>query len=234
MFAAGVPEGLSAGDYVLIAVSDTGRGMDPAISRRVFEPFFTTKDVGKGTGLGLSQVYGFVRQSGGHVRIDSAPDVGTSVEIYLPRAAAGAVQLPEPVAGGTVSVSGDEAILVVEDHDDLRDYLVGTLVELGYTVAAAANASEALALVEQREDLDLLLTDVVLPGGMNGRQLSLRAVQLRPGLKVLFMTGYAENAIVHDGRVDPDVALISKPFTGGQLAEKVRARLDGRPLALRP
>ena len=221
----GVPEGLRAGQYVMIAVSDTGCGMDSETRQKVFEPFFTTKEVGKGTGLGLSQVYGFVRQSGGHVRIYSEPGVGTNVKIYLPRARVGVQAEPERRAE-PAALSGDEKILVVEDHEDLRHYIVGILTDLGYEVVATADGPSALAMIEQRPDLDLLLTDVVLPGGMNGRQIATRALQLRPGLKILFMTGYTQNAIVHDGRLDAGVALISKPFTYDQLGSKVRAELD--------
>jgi PAS domain S-box-containing protein len=223
----GVPEGLLAGQYVMIAVSDTGSGMDLETQQKVFEPFFTTKEVGKGTGLGLSQVYGFVRQSGGHVRIYSEPGVGTNVKIYLPRARAGALaeapdRRPKPAA-----LAGDEKILVVEDHEDLREHIAGILTDLGYEVVATADGPSALAMIGQRPDLDLLLTDVVLPGGMNGRQIATEALRLRPGLKILFMTGYTPNAIVHDGRLDAGVALISKPFTYDQLGAKVRAELDG-------
>ena len=222
----GVPEGLQPGQYVMIAVSDTGCGMEADTQHKVFEPFFTTKEVGKGTGLGLSQVYGFVRQSGGHVRIYSEPGVGTSVKIYLPRAPAGvraerADTRPEPMA-----LSGDEKILLVEDHEDLREHVAGILADLGYEVVATADGPTALAMIEERSDFDLLLTDVVLPGGMNGRQIATRALELRPGLKVLFMTGYTHNAIVHEGRLDAGVALISKPFTYDQLGAKVRAELD--------
>ena len=225
-YVAAVPEGLRAGQYVMIAVSDTGCGMDSETQQKVFEPFFTTKEVGKGTGLGLSQVYGFVRQSGGHVRIYSEPGVGTNVKIYLPRVSAQAraepVRRPEPAA-----LTGDERILVVEDHEDLRHYIVGILTDLGYEVVATADGPSALETIADRPDLDLLLTDVVLPGGMNGRQIATEALRLRPGLKILFMTGYTHNAIVHDGRLDAGVALISKPFTYDQLGAKVRAELDG-------
>jgi CheY-like chemotaxis protein len=199
----------------------------------VFEPFFTTKEAGKGTGLGLSQVYGFVRQSGGHVRIYSEPQVGTTVRIYLPRARADPLPAPNEARQSPAPVSGDETILVVEDQDELREYIVGILSELGYRVAASATGPAALRVIAERPDLDLLLTDVVLPGGMNGRELSKQALLLRPTLKILFMTGYTQNAIVHDGRLDADVALISKPFTFDQLAAKVRAQLDGLPLVVR-
>jgi PAS domain S-box-containing protein len=226
----GVPEGLRAGQYVMIAVSDTGSGMDSDIQQRVFEPFFTTKDIGKGTGLGLSQVYGFVRQSGGHVRIYSEVGVGTNVKIYLPRARAGAAAETPERRSEPAALSGDEKILLVEDHEDLRAHIAGILTDLGYEVAATADGPSALAMIERRPDFDLLLTDVVLPGGMNGRQIATEALRLRPGLKILFMTGYTQNAIVHDGRLDAGVALISKPFTYDELGAKVRAELDGLPV----
>ncbi|MET1112198.1 MAG: ATP-binding protein [Allosphingosinicella sp.] len=233
-YVGGVPEGLTPGQYVMIAVSDTGCGMAADTQRKVFEPFFTTKEIGKGTGLGLSQVYGFVRQSGGHVRVYSELGVGTSVKIYLPRARAGVHAerpdtRPEPVA-----LSGDEKILLVEDHEDLREHVAGILTDLGYEVLATADGPAALAALEAGGEFDLLLTDVVLPGGMNGRQIATRALELRPGLKILFMTGYTQNAIVHDGRLDAGVALISKPFTYDQLGTKVRAQLDGLPTPRRP
>ncbi|MGA9582971.1 MAG: ATP-binding protein [Allosphingosinicella sp.] len=228
-----VPEGLRPGQYVMIAVSDTGCGMAADTRHKVFEPFFTTKEVGKGTGLGLSQVYGFVRQSGGHVRIYSELGVGTSVKIYLPRARAGARAERPEARPEPVSISGDEKILLVEDHEDLREHIAGILADLGYDVLAVADGPAALAAIEAHSDFDLLLTDVVLPGGMNGRQIAIRARQLRPELKILFMTGYTQNAIVHDGRLDEGVALISKPFTYDQLGAKVRAELDGLGIASR-
>jgi PAS domain S-box-containing protein len=226
-YVAGIPEGLRPGQYVMVAVSDTGSGMDSETQRRVFEPFFTTKETGKGTGLGLSQVYGFVRQTGGHVRVYSEVGVGTTVKIYLPRTRLLAEPAEAEPRQRQATVSGDETILVVEDQEQLREYITGILAELGYKVAAAATGAAALALIARRDDFDLLLTDVVLPGGMNGRELSTLALRLRPGLRILFMTGYTQNAIVHDGRLDADVALISKPFTFDQLAAKVRAQLDG-------
>jgi PAS domain S-box-containing protein len=232
-YVAGIPEGLPPGQYVMVAVSDTGSGMDSEIRQKVFEPFFTTKEAGKGTGLGLSQVYGFVRQTGGHVRIYSELGVGTTVKIYLPRTRSEVLPAETGNRQGAAALNGDETILVVEDQDELRDHITGILSELGYRVAASADGAEALRLIAEREDFDLLLTDVVLPGGMNGRELSNRALRLRPGLKILFMTGYTHNAIVHDGRLDADVALISKPFTFDQLAAKVRAQLDGIPLTVR-
>ncbi|HYW15557.1 MAG TPA: ATP-binding protein [Allosphingosinicella sp.] len=223
----GIPEGLRPGQYVMIAVSDTGCGMALDTQAKVFEPFFTTKEVGKGTGLGLSQVYGFVRQSGGHVRIYSELGVGTSVKIYLPRARAGVKAERRESNVEPTAIRGDERILLVEDHEDLREHVAGILADLGYQVTATADGPSALAAIEEGSDFDLLLTDVILPGGMNGRQIATRALQLRPRLKVLFMTGYTQNAIVHDGRLDAGVALISKPFTYDQLGAKVRAQLDG-------
>jgi CheY-like chemotaxis protein len=212
---------------VLIAVSDTGCGMSPETLAQVFEPFFTTKDVGKGTGLGLSQVYGFVRQSGGHIRIYSEPGEGTAVKIYLPRLmaearlpAAGTARAAAPVHGGV------ESILVVEDHDDLRAFSTGVLRELGYHVLEAANGRSALEVLQTEHDVHLLFTDVVLPEGMDGRRLADEAKRRRPGLKVLFTTGYTRNAIVHNGRLDAGVDLISKPFSFEALAAKVREILD--------
>lgn len=219
------PEPVAAGPYVMLAVTDTGVGMDRATVDKVFEPFFTTKEAGKGTGLGLSQVYGFVRQTGGHIRVYSEPGFGTTVKIYLPRlhgAVAASEALPEPanVDGGS------ETILVVEDHDDLRAYSAGVLQELGYTVLEAANGYAALDQLQSANNVALLFTDVVMPAGLDGRQLADEAVRRRPDLKILFTTGYTRNAIVHNGQLDPGVNLISKPFTFRELALKVRTLLD--------
>jgi signal transduction histidine kinase/ActR/RegA family two-component response regulator len=225
-------ETVPAGQYVMIAVTDQGVGMDRETLQHVFEPFFTTKEVGKGTGLGLSQVYGFVRQSGGSVRVYSELGEGTTVKIYLPRMAAehtAAEPNAEPVA--PASVRGQETILLVEDHDELRAYSSGILRELGYQVLTAANGMEAIATLDDQADIALLFTDVVLPGGMNGRQIADEALRRRPGLKVLFTTGYTRNAIVHNGAVDRGVELIVKPFGFDQLALKVRRILDGEPQA---
>ncbi len=212
--------------YVMLAVMDNGAGMSRETLARAFEPFFTTKDVGHGTGLGLSQVYGFVKQSGGHVIVQSQLGEGTEVRIYMPRHTAD-LELDSPdgipaVARGHAS----ETILVVEDEDDVRAHTRGILVELGYNVLEAPNGPLALDRIEQHSEIRLLFTDVGLPGGMNGRQLSDAARQRRPGLKVLFTTGYARDAIVHDGRLDPGVDLIAKPFTFSALAGKLREILD--------
>ena len=214
------------GQYVAIAVSDTGGGMSPETIARAFEPFYTTKPVGRGTGLGLSQVYGFVKQSGGHVKIYSEVGQGTTVKLYRPRhTAAPAAEdeaEPMPVPEG----SSAETILVVEDDDDVRTYSVEILRELGYRVIEAHDGASALRLLERQAKVDLLFSDVVLPGGMTGAQLAEAARSVAPDLKVLFTTGYARNAIIHHGRLDKGVQLITKPFGSSDLAAKVRDVLD--------
>jgi PAS domain S-box-containing protein len=221
-----IPEPVEVGQYVMIAVADTGTGMDQATVEHAFEPFFTTKEVGRGTGLGLSQVYGFVRQSAGHVKVYSELDEGTTVKIYLPRYVGADERVedatPSQAAAGAI---GTETILVVEDDDALRSYTVETLAELGYRVLSATKGDAALEILNSGNAIDLLFTDVVMPGGLNGRQLADEAVRRRPGLKVLFTTGYTRNAIVHHGRLDPGVQMIGKPFS--ILTRKVRAILDG-------
>ena len=217
------------GQYVMIAVSDNGTGMTADVVERAFEPFFSTKSAGQGTGLGLSQVYGFIKQSKGHIKIYSEVGEGTTVKVYLPRL------LQDVDRGDTemqstdaVEGSGHETILVVEDDRDVRAYLVEILRDLNYRVLSAHDAVSALGLIENAEiRIDLLLTDVVLPG-MNGRQLAEQAKNRRPDLKVLFTTGYSRNAIVHQGRLDPGVAMIQKPITQERLAARVRDLLDGR------
>ena len=215
-----------AGQYVGIFVSDSGVGMPQDIIGKAFEPFFTTKDVGQGTGLGLSQVYGFVRQSGGHVKIYSEVGIGTTVKIYLPRliTSHSATEGENPVT--TVPSGFGETILVVEDEPEVRNFAVETLRELNYHVLDAPNGSRALRILDAHREIVLLLTDVGLPGGMNGRQLADEACRRRPDLKVLFTSGYARNAIVHHGRLDPGVELITKPFTFSGLAARVRHVLD--------
>jgi PAS domain S-box-containing protein len=217
---------VAPGEYVSIAVSDTGVGMDDTTIAKAFEPFFTTKPVGRGTGLGLSQVYGFVKQSGGYVKIYSKVGEGTTVKIYLPRlVSADAVAEDEPdvpIAEG----ESEETILVVEDDDDVRTYSVEILRELGYRVVEAHDGPSALRLLERQARVDLLFTDVVLPGGVTGAQVAAEAREVKPGLKVLFTTGYARDAIVHRGRLDMGVKLIAKPFGSEELATKVRDVLD--------
>lgn len=212
------------GQYVQLSVSDRGEGMTKEILDRVFEPFFTTKQPGEGTGLGLSQVYGFVKQSGGHVRICSEPDNGTTVNIYLPRSHARADE-HEAHRTTSLSVSGNETILVVEDDENVRVFVSETLRELKYKVIEARNATSALKALEDHVNVDLLLTDVILPG-QNGRELAQVVRSKRPGIKVLFMTGYSRDAIVHQGRLDHGVDLIQKPLTQASLATKIRDVLD--------
>jgi CheY-like chemotaxis protein len=218
------------GQYVLIAVSDEGAGMTKEVMDRAFDPFFSTKGEGRGTGLGLSQVYGFIKQSKGHVKIYSEPDEGTTVKIYLPHLLQDIDQKTErEQLAEAVEGPGHETILVVEDDGDVRAYFVEVLRDLNYRVLSAHDAVSALGLIDQEDiRIDLLLTDVVLPG-MNGRQLAEKAQDRRPGLKVLFTTGYTRNAIVHQGRLDAGVEMIQKPITQEGLASRIRDLLDAPP-----
>lgn len=213
---------VSPGQYVLLAVTDTGAGMSPEVIQKAFDPFFTTKAAGQGTGLGLSQVHGFVKQSGGHVKIYSEPGRGTTVKLYLPRgqAAAGEAQAKTADAVPT-GLRSDMWILVVEDEVGVREFACSALHDLGYKTREASSGTAALELLQTAPEIELLLTDVVMPD-MNGRQLSEMARQRRPDLKVLFMTGYTRNAIVHNGVLDADAMLLTKPFTLSQLAHKIR------------
>jgi signal transduction histidine kinase/CheY-like chemotaxis protein len=219
--------GVKQGQYVMIAVSDTGSGMTRDVLVKAFEPFFTTKDIGKGSGLGLSQVYGFTSQSGGHAKIYSEVGEGTTVKLYLPRLqsselSADTVSTPQTVPRGRA----DQHILVVEDDEDVRIHALASLRELGYTVTEAADGPAALKILDARNDIALLFTDVGLPGGMNGRQLADEVRRRHPALPVLFTTGYARNAIVHQGRLDPGVELITKPFTFAELATRVHRIIE--------
>jgi len=215
------------GQYVAICVSDTGDGITKDILPRVFEPFFTTKDPGKGTGLGLSMVYGFVKQSGGHVKIYSEPGEGTTVKIYLPRVLARAEEPDQESHALVPEGAHNETILVCEDDADVRAYSVEILSELGYRVVEAADGNAALRMLDVHDGkIDLLFTDVVLPGGMTGADVAREARQRWPNLRVMFTTGYARNAIVHHGRLDPGVELVTKPFTYADLAARVRDILD--------
>jgi PAS domain S-box-containing protein len=217
------------GQYVMIAVTDTGEGMSPEVLGRVFEPFFTTKPPGAGTGLGLSQVYGFIQQSGGHISIHSEPGVGTKVKLYLPRSEA--VQGPAPAPRSPAAFDArarGEFVLVVEDEDDVRQFAVDALDEAGYRVAAAADGPAALSLLAEQPDIDIMVSDVVLGGLLDGGQLRDAALKLRPGLPVLFMTGYTRDAIMHNGRLDVGVNLLTKPFAARDLTQKVRQLLDAR------
>jgi CheY-like chemotaxis protein/two-component sensor histidine kinase len=220
-----VHQDVAPGPYVMIAVSDTGTGIPAAIRDKVFEPFFTTKGTGKGTGLGLSMVYGFVKQSAGHIKIYSEEGHGTTIKIYLPRAGHDATQTLEASASTAIE-GGSETIMVVEDDDLVRNYVVAQIRSMGYTPLAAANAAEALKLIDDGAPFDLLFTDVIMPGSMNGRGLADEAVKRRPSLKVLFTSGYTENAIVHHGRLDPGVLLLAKPYRKSDLARMIRTALD--------
>jgi PAS domain S-box-containing protein len=217
---------ITAGQYVLIAVADTGTGMPAEVIAKAFDPFYTTKSVGKGTGLGLSQVYGFVRQSGGHVKIYSEPGIGTTVKIYLPRHYGG---VAETVAKTDVAVPygglPSEVVMVVEDEERVRAVSVEALKELGYGVIEASTPAEAMRILEDGAEVSLLFTDVVMPQ-MSGRELADLARVRRPGLKVLYTTGYTRNAIVHNGILDPGTNLLTKPFSVDELANKVRTILD--------
>ncbi len=216
---------LTAGAYVLVSVTDTGTGMDPDVAAHAFEPFFTTKEVGKGTGLGLSQVYGFIKQSGGHVVIDSSPGVGTTFRLYLPRcerSAAGRrwTRTGQPDATPT----GHETVLVVEDNAEVLELAVTTIRDLGYRVLTAADGPSALNIVQGGEPIDLLFSDIVMPGGMNGFELINRARVIRQGLKALVTSGYAN---VHRPGADrPDVPLLLKPYRRADLAQCIRLALD--------
>jgi PAS domain S-box-containing protein len=208
------------GQYVMLAVTDTGKGIAPDVIEHVFDPFFTTKPEGEGTGLGLSMVHGFVTQSGGHVKIYSELGYGSTVRIYLPRSREDE-DLPtavenSPIAGGT------ETILVVEDDEDVRATTVDMLSELGYAVLKAQNPDRALAMIERGLPIDLLFSDVVMPGTLRSAELARKAQQRMPGIALLFTSGYADNAIIHDGRLDEGIDLLNKPYTRDELARKIR------------
>jgi CheY-like chemotaxis protein len=213
------------GDYVAIAVTDTGSGMSPEVLARAFDPFYTTKSTGKGTGLGLSQVYGFVKQSDGHVKIDSSIGAGTTVRVYLPRYH-GALQPAVAAPRETQPVQANhEIVLVVEDEERVRSMTVEALKNLGYSVLAAAGPEQAIDLLNDGTAPHLLFTDVVMPG-MNGRALADRIKEKRPDIKVLYTTGYTRGAALYDGILDRGAPFLPKPFTVEQLAAKVRRTLD--------
>lgn len=216
---------LNAGQYVQLAISDTGAGMDADTTAHAFDPFFTTKATGKGSGLGLAMVYGFVRQSNGHARIYSEPGHGTTVKLYLPRSYE--IDHDDAAVSNTSGIiTGHEKILLVEDNDLVRRHVEGLLKSLGYSVLSASNGADAIVILEQDSSIDMILTDVVMPGGISGKVLADRAQAIRPGLPVLFTSGYTENAIVHHGRLDPGVQLLQKPFRRQELASKVRRVLS--------
>jgi signal transduction histidine kinase/CheY-like chemotaxis protein len=226
---------VAAGQYAVLSVSDTGTGMAADLLEKVFEPFFTTKPVGTGSGLGLAMVYGFVKQSGGHIRICSEVGHGTTVKIYLPRL----LQAEQPAAAPAAKPQGaipplrarsDETVLLVEDNDGVREYAKSGLEEMGYRVLAAGDALEAFRLLGDAPRIDLLFTDVVLSGAITGRELANKVAAQYEGLLVLFTTDYTRNVLVHQGRLDADVHLLNKPYTQQDLARKIRELLDGRPI----
>ncbi|MBB5518719.1 hybrid sensor histidine kinase/response regulator [Amphiplicatus metriothermophilus] len=218
---------VSPGQYVMVCVTDTGAGMEPEVAERAFEPFFTTKGPGKGAGLGLAMVYGFVKQSRGHVKIYSEPGQGTAIRIYLPRAAPAEASAEEDDRRAADGVpGGTESILLVEDDPLVRENAERILKNLGYRVLSADRGASALAILERGDPVDLLFTDVVMPGGIAGPELAARAAELRPGIRVLFTSGYTESAVVHHGRLDPGVNLIRKPYGRKALARKLRQTLD--------
>jgi len=228
---------VAPGQYALLSVSDTGTGISPEHLSKVFEPFFTTKSASMRTGLGLAMIYGFVKQSKGHVRIYSEVGHGTTAKIYLPRMTGAPRIESAPAASSTESArvpaaDSGEVVLMVEDDEDVLNSTVVLLRELGYSVLTARNGAEALAQLKAGKRVDILFTDVVLPQGMNGRMVAVEALALRPALPVLFTTGYARNAIVHNGQLDPDVQFLAKPYTLEELAQKLRAALDGVAQAL--
>jgi signal transduction histidine kinase len=216
---------MAPGQHVVLAVSDNGNGMDDATRARAFEPFFTTKPPGRGSGLGLSQVYGLVKQSGGHIDLESEPGRGTTIKVYLPRVVADEKTEPTPPRLQGTSPAGHELVLIVEDHEQVRALTREYLIELGYRVLGASDATAALRLIDQHEDISLLLTDMVLPD-MNGRLLAEEGRHRRPAIKVLFTSGYVQNEIVHNGRIDPGVHFIAKPFKLDSLGRRVREVLD--------
>jgi len=222
--------GVVAGRYIVIAVSDTGAGMPPDVKDRVFEPFFTTKEAGKGSGLGLSMVYGFVKQSGGHLKLYSEENCGTTIRLYL--RAARAAQPIEPEQD-TALPRGSETILVVEDDPLVRDFVRAQLQGLGYTTLSAAYGAEALKIIAQDQTVDLLFTDVIMPGGVSGSQLAEAATAARPALRVLYTSGYTDNAIAEQGQLLADTLLLTKPYRRAELARMVRRALDGPAAALR-
>jgi PAS domain S-box-containing protein len=216
---------VAAGNYVMIAVSDTGSGIAARDLEKVFDPFFTTKEVGKGTGLGLSMVFGFVKQSNGHIKIYSEEGHGTAVKLYLPRAT-GLDQTASEMQASSRIEGGNEVVLVVEDDALVRRYVITQIASLGYTTLEASNAAEALDAIGRAAKIDLLFTDVIMPGSMNGRQLVDEALKRWPSLKTLYTSGYTENAIVHHGRLDSGVLLLAKPYRQADLARMIRMALD--------
>lgn len=218
--------GLEPGGYVKVSVTDTGQGMTEEMMDRAFEPFFTTKEDGSGSGLGLSMVYGFVNQSGGHVEIQSEKGIGTTLAMYLPRA--GEIEDDDAVAfeGKAAPAAKGQRILVVEDDDDVRGVAVKMLERLGYEALAAEDGQAAMEILKADDLIDLLFTDVVMPGGLNGRQLAMTAKEIRPDLPVLFASGYARSIIVEGGKIEEGVQILSKPYGQDELGRSVRSILE--------
>jgi PAS domain S-box-containing protein len=219
-----LPQEVVAGDYVLLCISDTGTGMSPEVLEQVFEPFFTTKPAGEGTGLGLSMAYGFVKQSGGHIQIESEPGKGTIIRIYLPRSLQEAK--PRPALKTEQATGGHETVLVVEDDLDVRTTVIGMLKILGYHVLAAESGDRALEIIKNNPAIDLLFSDVVMPGALSAPELAKQARQIQPHIAVLFTSGYTRNALVSGGRLEEGVQLLSKPYTHTQLAQRIRQVLS--------
>jgi CheY-like chemotaxis protein len=215
---------VAPGSYALISVTDDGEGMTPEVTQRAFEPFFTTKEVGKGSGLGLSMVYGFAKQSGGHVSIYSEPGLGTTVRIYLPRAETGHSQ-PDPSDGEDAAPRGYETILIAEDDPFVRSAVIRRVEALGYRVVAAVNGKEALQQLRADSSIDMLFTDIVMPGGMSGWELADQAQRIRPGLPVLFTSGYALETLVEQGRAHAQAIVLTKPYRKVELAQRLRDAL---------
>jgi signal transduction histidine kinase len=221
---------VGTGDYVMIEVADTGKGMAAEVLQRAFEPFFTTKPTGQGTGLGLSMAYGFVKQSGGEILLKSTPGEGTSVKIFLRRSAAPAAE-PEEESGVTPLFGGIETILVVEDEDDVRDATAQLLSTLGYHVLQAADADQAARMVEHGTRVDLLFTDVIMPGKMSSLELADVVRRHCPDAQILFTSGYAEGVLTHEGKMDPSVSLLPKPYNPDVLSARIRHLLRRRKAA---
>jgi CheY-like chemotaxis protein len=217
---------LLPGDYIRIDVTDTGTGMSPEVAARAFDPFFTTKPIGQGTGLGLSMIYGFARQSNGHVLIDSKQGVGTTVRLYLPRHHGDAAEERAPSAVADEHIATGETVLVVEDEPVVRGVITEMLHDQGYRVLEATDGPSGLRMLRLNDRIDLLVTDVGLPG-MNGRQLADQARETRPGLKILFITGYAENVAIAKGFLQPGMEMITKPFDLDNLSQRIREMVSG-------
>jgi CheY-like chemotaxis protein len=223
---------VAPGQYVMLAMTDTGTGMTPEVMAHAFDPFFTTKEEGRGTGLGLSMVWGFVKQSGGHVKIYSELEQGTTIKVYLPREMRAEEQASQPFDKSIHG--GRERILIVEDDEQVRQAVVEMMTQLGYHTATAEDGEQALALLHRGTPIDLLFTDVVIPGSVGSRELARRAQALLPALRVVYTSGYTENAVIHHGRLDPGVELLSKPYSIEGLARKLRAVLDAHKGAALP